>query len=75
MHIARLYIDRYYEREELLKKNLYELNADVIGLQEVVFGSKQLNELVTPKQKTENLHTHPNRHNLNLELLGASSRA
>lgn len=24
--------DRYDEREKLLKKNLYELNADVVGL-------------------------------------------
>jgi mRNA deadenylase 3'-5' endonuclease subunit Ccr4 len=31
--------DRYDEREKLLKNNLYELNADVLGLQEVAFGS------------------------------------
>jgi mRNA deadenylase 3'-5' endonuclease subunit Ccr4 len=32
--------DRYDEgREKLLKKNLYELNADIIGLQEVAFGA------------------------------------
>lgn len=41
--------DRYEEREQLLKKNIYELNADVIGMQEVAFGSKQLDELVHPK--------------------------
>ena len=41
--------DRYEEgRERLLKKNLYELNADVIGLQEVAFGSRQLDELKRP---------------------------
>jgi endonuclease/exonuclease/phosphatase family metal-dependent hydrolase len=40
--------DRYEERERLLKENLYELNADVIGLQEVAFGSKQLDELKHP---------------------------
>jgi mRNA deadenylase 3'-5' endonuclease subunit Ccr4 len=32
--------DRYIEREQLLKQNLYELEADVIGLQEVVFGEE-----------------------------------
>jgi hypothetical protein len=37
------------ERERLLKENLYELDADVIGLQEVVFGEKQLDELKTPR--------------------------
>jgi exonuclease III len=41
--------DRYEEREGLLKKNLYELNADVIGLQEVAFGPAQLDELVIPR--------------------------
>ena len=30
--------DRYDEREALLKQNLYGLNADIIGLQEVVYG-------------------------------------
>jgi mRNA deadenylase 3'-5' endonuclease subunit Ccr4 len=32
--------DRYLEREHLLKQNLYEMNADIIGLQEVVYGSE-----------------------------------
>lgn len=41
--------DRYDEREGLLKKNLYELNADVVGLQEVAFGPEQLDELVRPR--------------------------
>ena len=41
--------DRYIEREKLLKQNLFELEADVIGLQEVVFGEEQLEELVQPK--------------------------
>ena len=41
--------DRYAEREGLLKRNIYELNADVIGMQEVAFGSKQLDELVHPR--------------------------
>ena len=48
------------EREELLKKNLYELDADVVGLQEVVFGEKQLLELA---------HPHMKRHNINLDSL------
>jgi hypothetical protein len=30
-------MDRYEERELLLKQNLYDLKADVIGLQEVAF--------------------------------------
>ena len=30
--------DRYPEREQLLKQTLYDMNADVIGLQEVAFG-------------------------------------
>ena len=38
--------DRYDEREALLKQNLYGLNADIIGLQEVVYGDNQLDELV-----------------------------
>lgn len=42
--------DRYDEgREQVLKRNLYELNADIIGMQEVAFGSKQLDELVHPR--------------------------
>ena len=32
--------DRYDEWEWLLKKNIYDLNADIVGLQEVVFGDK-----------------------------------
>ena len=58
-----------------MKKNLYELNADIIGLQEVVFGSKQLSELVFPTQRHEYLERHANRHKIKLELLGASERA
>ena len=42
--------DRYEEgRENLLKKNIYELNADIIGMQEVAFGSRQLDELIHPR--------------------------
>ena len=26
------YLDRYDERESILKRNIYELNADIIGL-------------------------------------------
>ena len=37
--------DRYTEREFLLKQTLYGMNADLIGLQEVVFGENQLDEL------------------------------
>ena len=37
--------DRYDEREPLLKKAVFSLEADLIGLQEVVFGPKQLDEL------------------------------
>ena len=48
--------DRYEERERLLKKNLYELNADVIGMQEVAYGEKQLDELVVPSG-AENRHS------------------
>ena len=33
-------LDRYDERELLLKENLYAMNADIIGLQEVVFGPR-----------------------------------
>jgi mRNA deadenylase 3'-5' endonuclease subunit Ccr4 len=44
--------DRYDEgRERLLKQNLYQLNADIIGMQEVAFGSKQLDELVIPTRE------------------------
>jgi len=64
-----LSIDRYDEREGLLKSNLYELNADILGLQEVVYGSKQLNELLCP------LNKHSNRHPLNLGDIGAEQRA
>ena len=39
-----------------------------------MFGSKQLNELVTPIQKHENLNRHVNRHKVDLELVGTSSR-
>lgn len=48
--------DRYDEREGLLKKNIYELNADVIGMQEVAFGSEQLDELIEPRG-TNRRHT------------------
>ena len=41
--------DRYTEREFLLKQILYGLNADIVGLQEVVFGPDQLEELVNKK--------------------------
>ena len=37
--------DRYQERELLLKQCLYSMQADIIGLQEVVFGPDQLDEL------------------------------
>ncbi len=37
--------DRYTEREALMKQNLYNFNADIVGLQEVVFGPDQLDEL------------------------------
>ena len=67
--------DRYDEREWLLKRNLYELNADIIGLQEVVYGSKQLNELLCPIQKQENSGRHKNRHNINLKEIKAEKRA
>ena len=30
--------DWYEERQKLLKQNIYSMKADVIGLQEVVFG-------------------------------------
>ena len=38
--------DRYAEREQLLKQSISGLNADVLCMQEVVFGPKQLDELV-----------------------------
>ena len=41
--------DRYHEREALLKQNIYNLNADIVGIQEVVFGPEMLEELVSPK--------------------------
>lgn len=37
--------DRYPEREGLLKQILFNLDADLVGLQEVVFGPAQLDEL------------------------------
>lgn len=37
--------DRYTEREALMKQNLYAFSADIIGIQEVVFGDTQLSEL------------------------------
>lgn len=39
-----------------------------------MFGSKQLNELVTPIQKHENLNRHVNRHKVDLESVGAINR-
>ena len=49
--------DRYDEgRERLLKQNLYQLNADIIGLQEVAFGEKQLDELVLPRGQGDSQH-------------------
>eukprot|EP00347_Sterkiella_histriomuscorum_P010723 403375169 len=65
--------DRYTERERLLKKNLYELNADIIGLQEVVFGEKQLDELIHPNS-TSSQAPKSLRHEINLEEIGASQR-
>ena len=32
--------DRYSEREALMKQNLFGLNSDIVGLQEVVFGDE-----------------------------------
>ena len=37
--------DRYVEREPWLKENIYSFNSDVVGLQECVFGPRQLDEL------------------------------
>lgn len=37
--------DRYIEREQLMKQNLYDMNADIVALQEVVFGPRSLDEL------------------------------
>jgi hypothetical protein len=39
-----------------------------------VFGSKQLNELVTPIQKPGQIHVHKNRHKVDLDALVASER-
>ena len=74
MRLDNLIIDRYDEREALLKKNIYELNADIIGLQEVVYGSKQLNELLTPVQRSSHSVRHKNRHNINLKEINAEKR-
>ena len=48
--------DRYDEREKLLKKNLYELNADIVGLQEVAFA--QLEELTKPRRGQHSVDSH-----------------
>jgi len=48
--------DRYSEREALMKRNLFGFNADIVGLQEVVFGDEQLNELIQadgPRHKVQ----------------------
>ena len=75
MRLDNLIIDRYDEREALLKKNIYELNADIIGLQEVVYGSKQLNELLNPVQRSSHSVRHKNRHKINLKEIHAENRA
>jgi len=38
--------DRYAEREAFLKETLHSFNADIVSLQEVVFGGLSLDELV-----------------------------
>jgi len=38
--------DRYKERECYLKEQIYRLNADMTGLQEICFGPRSLDELV-----------------------------
>ncbi|CDW74273.1 UNKNOWN [Stylonychia lemnae] len=48
-----------------MKQNVYSLDADIIGLQEVVFGAEQLDELQYPEQ-TDDIQ-HQVRHNLVLE--------
>jgi hypothetical protein len=51
--------DRYLEREALLKQNLYDLRADLVGIQEVVYGPDMLDELKHAKgQRTETSHDH-----------------
>ena len=48
--------DRYEEREGLMKQSLYELGAEIVGLQEVVFGPGQLDELTSkngPRHKVD----------------------
>jgi hypothetical protein len=50
--------DRYDEREQLLKQNLYDLHADIVGVQEVVFGEEMLDELKFPVGKRTSIAHH-----------------
>lgn len=50
--------DRYDEREPLLKQNLYDLHADLVGTQEVVFGHEMLEELKLPVGKRTKVENH-----------------
>ncbi len=65
-------LDRYIERERLLKENTYCLNADIIGLQEVVFGPNQLDELSAPSQKVVENSRHTVRHEIDVDALNVS---
>jgi len=53
---------------------LYELNADIIGLQEVVYGPEQLDELISPTKESSERISHKIRHALELELIGSCRR-
>ena len=44
--------DRYVERESWLKENIYRLDADVVGLQEMVWGPRSLDELMNVDPNT-----------------------
>ena len=58
--------DRYSEREGWLKENIYRLDADIIGLQECVFGPRSLDELMNVDSSTEQRHNLSGKPGLNL---------
>ena len=58
--------DRYSEREGWLKENIYRIDADMIGLQEVVYGPNSLDELMTVDAKAKLRHNLTGKPGLNL---------
>ena len=58
--------DRYSEREPWLKECIYRLNADVVGLQEIVFGPRSLDELMTVDPEAKQRHNLADKPGINL---------